>query len=443
MGTPDDLLEQNRILRQRVAQLETEQLGKVDPLLRAFLDHTSSFLAIVTPEGRILATGRMSEGFGSVVGRSVLEFTPPDQHAVVLGALARVCETKQPLTYECIADGEDGAANHTYLVRAAPLLDGAVVTAIVLAPTDITERVRLTQSLAKSEQQLRLAIAATHMGLWNWDVAGDKINWDRRMLEIFGASSEPADYDTYLELIHPDDRTTVKSAVEAAFHTGTFPSFEHRVAPRADGIERWVLSTGSVLRDTAGQTTMVTGGALEITDRKRAEAQLERAQRVEALGQLTAGLAHNFNNLLASVIPNLELALVEASAEQTSALEAAMGASLQARDLIKRLMSITGRRSSGSTNSCSPKTVVERAIAISRVTFPREIEIEASLDPAVGHVGIDGADLEQVVLNLLFNARDALEQVASRARRIQVLLDVAPQTSLGLPRPQRCRLDSW
>jgi PAS domain S-box-containing protein len=408
-------------------------------LLRAFLEHTSSFLAIVTPEGRILATGRLSSAFGSVIGRSVMEFTAPDQRAIVLEAFRRVRETKQIVNYETVAFGENGEPDHTYLVRAAPLLEAGEVTAIVLAPTDITERVRLAQSLMKSEEQLRMAVAATHMALWSWDVARDKVSWDARLLELFGATSEPADYETYLELVHPEDRAAVKSAVETAFATGVFPTFEHRVAPRADGIERWVLSTGSVLRDANGQTIMVTGGALDITQQKRADAQLERAQRVEALGQLTAGLAHNFNNLLAAVVPNLELALQGASSEQRSALDAAMVASLQARDLIKRLMSITGRRTPGASHSSNPREVLERAITISRATFPREIELETSFAPGVPDAAIDAADLEQVVLNLLVNARDALEAVTSRRRRVQVLLDIVQEGAVGTPVRVRVR----
>jgi CheY-like chemotaxis protein len=165
------------------------------------------------------------------------------------------------------------------------------------------------------------------------------------------------------------------------------------------------------------------GGALDITEQKSAAAQLQRAQRVEALGQLTAGLAHNFNNLLGAIIPNLELALEQTSTDQSEPLIAAMDASLQARDLIKRLMSITRLRVAGAAQVSDPREAVERAVAICRATFPRELQVTTSVNPEVGYVPMDASDLDQVLLNLLFNARDALERTTGRVRLIDVSLD--------------------
>jgi PAS domain S-box-containing protein len=423
VGTIDEVLEQNRILRERVEQLERDAHDHTDPLLQALLEHAPAFLNVITPEGRFLATGRTSEAFGSVVGRTVFEFTAPDQHALMRDAYARVCATKLPVVYESVGYGENGEPNHTYVVRAVPVVEDGAVDAIVLVPTDITERVRLERSLARSEESLRFAVAAARMGLWRWDMESDELHWDPRALEIFGVPTPPKTFDQYLALLHPDDRAFVKSTVGRAAELGVFAPFEHRLATRADGLERWVLGTGTVLRDPNGKPLTLMGGVLDITEQKRAAAQLQRAQRVEALGQLTAGLAHNFNNLLGAIIPNLELALEQASTDQSEPLIAAKDASLQARDLIKRLMSITRQRVGGSAQASDPREAVERAIAICRATFPRELQVTTSVDPDVGHVPMDASDLDQVLLNLLFNARDALERTTGRTRVIDVSLD--------------------
>jgi PAS domain S-box-containing protein len=425
VSTVEELAEQNRVLRESLDRLTRAQPRLVDPLLMATVEHAPSFMTIITTDGRLLATGRTSAAFGSVIGRTVYEFTEPSEHAAMRAVYARACETRQPVTYESNGVGENGEPNHVYLVRAVPVIEKDVVTAIVLVPTDITDRVRLERSLAHSEQKLRFAVDATHMGLWSWDFARDEVLWDQRMKEIFGASEAPPSFARYLSLIHADDRAGVQAVIEHAKSTGVWLPFEHRLA-LAPGHERWVLGTGTFRRDDEGRLTGVMGGALDITEQKRAAAQLLRAQRVEALGQLTAGLAHNFNNLLGAIIPNIELALGAPSEEQVPTLTAALDASLQARDLIKRLTSLTRPNPAArSTNarSSDPRVVLERAVALCRATFPREIQLTLVLAPNAGCVAMEASDLDQVVLNLLFNARDALEQISGRARLIEILLD--------------------
>ncbi|HEX4406238.1 MAG TPA: PAS domain S-box protein [Polyangia bacterium] len=423
MSTVEELLAQNRVLRERLEQLQQAAPEHVDPMIRAVFENAPAFLNVITPDGRSISTGRTSEAFGSVIGRTVFEFTDPAEHAMMREVYARVCATKQPVVYESVGYGENGEPNHTYIVRAVPVVDHGSVEAIILVPTDITERVRLERSLAQSQQQLRLAVDASHVGLWSWDLASNRVTWDSRLLEIYGIVEPPADYDRYLEHIHSDDRPLVQRVVERALSTGVYVPVEHRLTPRSDGVERWVLGTGTLLRDAGGKATVLMGGCLDISEQKRAATQLQRAQRVENLGQLVAGLAHNFNNLLGVIMPNLELSLEGASAEQAPMLDAAMKASAQARDLIKRLMSIPGGGPVSGDGPCDVGAVIERAVGICRSTFPREIELTVAGPLEVACVAMPASDLDQVVLNLLFNARDALERAQARRRVIELSVE--------------------
>jgi two-component system, cell cycle sensor histidine kinase and response regulator CckA len=426
MAAPADLQEENRILRERLEQLERSRLEQVDPVMRALMDNVPAFLNVITPEGRSVATGRTSEAFGSVIGRSVFEFAEADQHETMRAAYARVRATKQATTYETVAYGENGEPNHTYIVRVVPMIEGDAVSMLMLIPTDITERVRLERSLALSEQKLRLAVESTGVGLWSWDMERDQVLWDPRALAIFGVSAVPRDYGAFLDLIHPDDREMVQDTIQRAREVGVYTPFEHRLALRDGGPERWVLGTGAIVRDGQGNPTAMMGGVIDITAQKHAAAQLQRAQRVEALGQLSAGLAHNFNNLLGAIIPNLELVREHASPDQEESLVAALNASLQARDLVKRLMFLTAPRGPAGANACDPREVAERAVALCRVSFPREIQLATDLTPGIGQVAMSASDLDQILLNLLFNARDALEQTTGRERKIEVMLDAPP-----------------
>jgi len=126
----EELAQENGILRERIAQLERSVSGQLDPIMQSLLEHAPAFLTVVTPEGRLLATGRQSEAFGTVVGRSVFEFTEPSQHQVLKDALARACRTKRTVTYETVGAGENGEPSHTYMVRAFPVIADGRVTAL-------------------------------------------------------------------------------------------------------------------------------------------------------------------------------------------------------------------------------------------------------------------------------------------------------------------------
>jgi PAS domain S-box-containing protein len=423
VASADDLAEENRVLRERIAQLENAAVGHLDPVLRVLVEHAPAFLTVVTPEGRFIACGRVSEAFGSMVGRSMFDFMDPGHHAMVREVLARAAATRQPAAYEAIGFSESGEAGHTHAVRVIPMVDEGQVRGLVLVPLDITERVRLERSLFESEQTMRLAVDAARMGLWRWDMASDTLTWDARTCEVFGVEAAPPSYAHYLQLVHPDDRPAIEHVVRDAHLSGVYPTLEHRLAAGAND-ERWVLATGKVLKDASGRTVGILGGVLDITDQKRWAVQMQRAERVEALGQLTAGIAHNFNNLLAAILPNVELALRDARESSRPLLAAALDASLQARDLIKSLITLAGRRGPQvGAEPCDPKEVVTRLANLCRLTFPKEIELQTCIEPGTGLVAMPASDLEQVVLNLLLNARDAVLEAPTGPRRIQVLLD--------------------
>lgn len=408
-----DLEEENRVLRARIAELERTD---GDPLVRALLEHAPSFMLVVSPDGRMLATGRPSSGFGSVVGRSAFEFSDPASHDVMRDALKRATETGRPVSYEAVGFGEDGTPGHVYLTRLIPL--GSPVEALVMIPTDITERVRLTRERAESEQALRLAVDATRMGLWRWDLKTGRLEWDQRLLDIWGVDEPPASFDVFREQVLVEDRARLDAALHQSLAAGVHAPLEIRARHVRSGEVRHLLSVGTVFRDEQGKPARLVGGVLDLTEKRALESQLARALRGEALGQLAAGVAHNFNNLLTAIIPNVEMALDASPPDVRPQLRAALDASLQARDVVKGLLELARSRDG---ERCDAAEVATRLVAIGRATLPREIELVAELPPAPITVAIGASALEQALLNLLFNARDALEGV--RAPRIRLAID--------------------
>lgn len=410
------LEEENRVLRARVAQLERATTSRADPLLQALLEHSTPFLSVVDAHGRFLATGRTSPSFGSVIGRSILEFIPVEEHERIRAALAQVVATGKAVSYENQGYGEDGTPGHVYLVRAAPVFDAGQVVAVVLVPIDITERVRLERSLAERTHSLQLAVEATRLGMWRWDLRTGAVDWDARVLEIVRASKPPT-FETFLELVHPDDRERLTTIFREVLATGIYPTFEHRLAAHDGEPEKWLFASGTVMKDADGTPVVLMGGLLDITEQKRLSGQLQRAERVEAVGQLAAGIAHNINNLLAAILPNVEYALGLVSGEAREALTAALDASMQARGVVQSLLSLA-RKTPTDGEPADVSAVLASVERLCRMTLPREIDLQFSaFEP--GHAAMSASDLEQTVLNLVLNARDAVE--SSKVRRISVV----------------------
>ena len=127
-------------------------------------------------------------------------------------------------------------------------------------------------ALRESEERLALALDATRLGLWEYDIVLGVLDWSPRIREMYGVGvEEPVDFETFVDGVHPEDRERVLAAYgEAAVSGGDF-SFEHRLAHR-DETERWLLSHGRVLTDENGKAVRALGTAMDITDRKQAEA---------------------------------------------------------------------------------------------------------------------------------------------------------------------------
>ncbi len=218
--------------------------------------------------------------------------------------------------------------------------------------------------------------------------------------------------------MHPDDRARLTAIFREVLATGVYPTFEHRLAAHDGSPEKWLFASGTVMKDADGKPAVLMGGLLDITEQKRLSGQLQRAERVEAVGQLAAGIAHNINNLLAAILPNVEYALGLVAGEAREALTVALDASMQARGVVQSLLSLSRRTPADSGEPADVSAVLASVEKLCRMTLPREIDLQFSaVDP--GYAAMSASDLEQTILNLVLNARDAVE--SSKVRRISVV----------------------
>jgi PAS domain S-box-containing protein len=307
------------------------------------------------------------------------------------------------------------------------------------AMLDLSGTRQAQAALRRSEDRLRLATAAARIGTFDYQVPSATLTWDNRCCELFGIlSNRPVSYEgTFLPGLHPEDRDATHAAVLRALDpagTGAF-SLEYRTIGLEDGVERWVAANGKAFFEQ-GVAVRLIGTVLDIGERKLAEArqremnarleelveartkalrkseeQLRQSQKMEAVGQLTGGLAHDFNNLLAGISGNLELlaSRVEQGRHQDLGryAAAAQGAARRAAALTHRLLAFSRRQ------TLDPRpTDVNRLVAgmeeLVRRTVGPGITLEAVAAGGLWPTLVDPHQLENALLNLCINARDAM-----------------------------------
>lgn len=404
-------------LRARVDELE--RLDPSTALLGPILAVAPVILVRFDHQLRIRYVSRYVRGLSAaeVVGRPLVDFIEPSSREVSRSTIERVLHTGAPESYENSGPGPDGTLAH-YHTTVLPVDDVDGTRGGCLVATDVTALKRRERAVAEGEGALQLALDATKMGLFNWELATGAVTWDARMREITGLQ-EPVTVAQYVErLVHPEDRAAVAQDSERITKGGRFER-THRII-RPTGEERWVLSVGGARMAPDGRLERVVGGLLDVTEHRRLEERLRESERLNAVGTLTAGVAHNFNNLLTVILPSLELLRPVVPASHASILQDCAGAAERAADLVHKLMTYAGKRPPRAPRPCDVASLVERVVALCERAFDQSIAVACTTQAQAVMVNADPADVEQVLMNLLLNARDAVSVPGIHKPRIEV-----------------------
>ena len=297
-----------------------------------------------------------------------------------------------------------------YVVTPVCESDGRLQGAVVCFQ-DISRRLASQMALAQSEERFRLVARATANAIWDWDVASDAIIWNNGLQDLFGYEGlgEQSSLQFWADCVHPDDRVQVVESLKQSLGGATdIWEREYRFR-RHDGSYAFVMDRGFVVRDSGGKAIRMVGGMTDISDKRALEAQLRASQRLEAVGQLTGGLAHDFNNLLTVVLGNAEL--LEERFDQRSAERELVGMILAAAQrgsgLTQRLLAFSRRQALESRPLCLGE-LVQGMNQLIRGAVGDEIILVVSAAKDQGCVLADAAQLENALLNLCINARDAM-----------------------------------
>ncbi|MDB6123847.1 MAG: uncharacterized protein JWQ71_2840 [Pedosphaera sp.] len=279
------------------------------------------------------------------------------------------------------------------------------------------ERRQAEEQLRKSQAQLAQAQQIARMGSWEWDLLDNKVTWSEETKRLYGRKPEDvgSPMETCLERVHPDDLVRVNKMMAEALRTRESFVCDHRVV-LPDGQERVIQGRGEILVNNVGEPVKMFGIVQDITEAKRAaealrrsEEQLRQSQKMEAVGRLAGGVAHDFNNLLTVIGGYCSLSLRQI--EETHPLQKSMmeiqRASERAAALTSQLLAFS-RKQVLQPRVLQLNEVVGGMEKMLRRLIGEDVEFSATFDPALGNVKADPGQLEQVIMNLAVNARDAM-----------------------------------
>jgi PAS domain S-box-containing protein len=363
-------------------------------------------------------------------GRRLIEEMPGNKEDGLFDLYVRVVETGEPAQREFVYRHE--GLDHAFRNVAVKVGDGFAVTF-----SDVTARVRAERALRRSEERYALAARATHHVIWEWNIPEGFIAWSEGIATVFGYhlpdGTTPTSWPS--ERLHPDDRDRVVASMRTLLDIGEGATWNDAArVQRADGSWAHIEIRGSVVRDSDGRPTRAVGAIEDITSRLELEEQLRQAQKMEAVGQLAGGIAHDFNNLLTVITGNLEIVADELEEHHASHLELdeIASAAERARSLVRHLLTFSRKQ------VVHPKVlqfgaVVRGAERLLRRVIGEEIALDVSVADDEVRVRVDPGQLEQVVLNLAVNARDAILTPVHGYRGTggSLFIDVAPVTVDG------------
>jgi PAS domain S-box-containing protein len=396
----------------------------VQTVFSAAADVVNVLLTAIDREGCIVHFNPACErltGYtaAEVTGRRYDFLLPSEDVEIVCGRYERVFAGEYPNSGESVWLTKDGERRVISWWNTALADEEGQVELVVSSGIDITERKRAEDELRRQEERYRTLVEQVPLVIYvdRLDDVSSNVYTSPQVASILGydAVEWQDNPNLFVELLHPDDRERVLSEHARVRDSGGRLETEYRLIAR-DGRVVWLRDGGIVLRSETGEPRYLQGYLLDITaekesaeERARLEEQLRQSQRMEAVGRLAGGIAHDFNNLLTAIqgYSDLALARLGESDELRHELDEIRRAADRAAQLTRQLLAF-GRRQMLQPKVVDLNAIVSDMESMLRRLIGEDVELITELDPALGTVRADPSQLQQVLMNLVVNARDAM-----------------------------------
>ena len=264
--------------------------------------------------------------------------------------------------------------------------------------------------LRESAYRLQLAVASGHLGIWDWDFKSKVMVWDDRMLELHGITRDSfqGDIEAWQKRVHPDDLDRSKEEIMAAIKGEKEYDSEFR-AVHPNGEVKVIKTDGLVIRDADGRAIRMIGLCRDITGHRLLEEQLRQSQKLESIGRLAGGVAHDFNNILTVIMGYAEISVLQLPEGDPvkKNLQEIVKAANRSREITRQLLAYARQQ------VVSPKLVnlndlvIETEKTLSRL-IGEDIILRFNPGDDLWMVKIDPSQFSQILMNLAINARDAM-----------------------------------
>ena len=428
-GTTQDIEEE--VAAERARREAVERLRESEEMHRVTLELTQQIVWTVEPDGSGLQLSQRYQDLTGMGGGDDARLSiHPDDRDKVAQSWAATLESGMPYAVECRLRMRDGSYR-LFRVRAMPQRDGQDrILRWYGISEDVDDRAQAELARRDVEERYRLAARATNDAIWDHDFTLGMIDWSDNAAAIVGSETPlgRTPHSWWSDRIHPDEKLSlVRSLAEAIEGTANRWSGTYRFR-RDDGSYADLLDRGFIIRDSAGKAVRAVGAMADLTERHRAEAEIRRMQaelihvsRLSAMGAMASTLAHELNQPLTALANFISGAkrIVEKDGDRPqpallSALAAAESGALRAGEIIRRLRELVSRGTVSVVVEHLPRLVEDAAVLAFVDEHKLGVSHRLDLDPAAQWVSVDRVQIQQVLINLVRNAVEAMQDSAVR-----------------------------
>ena len=361
----------------------------------------------------------------------ILSLVLPEDRPTVLAARKEIENGVCPAPFEHRIRRPDGEVRQIYRETELICDQNGKPMRVLGVLHDVTEaraaEARLRQTMGNLERAQRIA----HMGSIAVDLTTDHVEWSDEMYRICGVDRDfDIAYGNFLKLLLPEDRQKL-ATIREQIAKGISPAASEYRIRRPDGEVRHIYRESELIRDESGQPVRWVGTLQDVTEERAAEArqkelekQLLHSQKLEALGTLAGGIAHDLNNTLVPVLALSQMLMDTVAEADREDLQTIILATRRAKELVQQILAFS-RKQEVQKTEVDPAGVVRQALQMLRATLPPNIVVIEEIDP-VPPIFADAGQLQQVVVNLVTNAAQA---IGSTSASITVAVCALAQTS--------------